>query len=381
MTTTRDDGSRAAPADLRARRSHDRARRGLPRLGRRRARVPRLRRRDRGRLARPLPSRPRSRPRRRSSNGSGTSRTSTARSPPRSSRRCSRLGSAARRRSSATRAPRRSRRRSSTRARRPGKPGVVALEGSFHGRTLGALSVTGQPGKRDAVRAARPRRALRSAERRRRAAVAAVDDEVGLILLEPILGEGGVVPLDREFVAAAAELAAAPLLRRGADRSRADGIVLRLRAARRAARSRHAREGSRQRPAHRGAARRGRCGRRLRARRPRLDVRRQPRVVRRRVRRRRGDRRGAARRTCSVEARSSPRRSRRFRACVSVRGRGLLLGVEVEACRGGRRRCGCASSGLLVLTAGENVVRLAPPLTVTARDVDDALQILDRIFC
>src|SRR4029453_2636207 len=31
-----------------------------------------------------------------------------------------------------------------------GKPGVVALENSFHGRTLGALSVTGQPTKRSA---------------------------------------------------------------------------------------------------------------------------------------------------------------------------------------------------------------------------------------
>ena len=29
-----------------------------------------------------------------------------------------------------------------------GKPGVVALDGGFHGRTLGALSVTGQPAKR-----------------------------------------------------------------------------------------------------------------------------------------------------------------------------------------------------------------------------------------
>jgi acetylornithine/N-succinyldiaminopimelate aminotransferase len=29
-----------------------------------------------------------------------------------------------------------------------GRPGFVALEGSFHGRTMGALSVTGQPPKR-----------------------------------------------------------------------------------------------------------------------------------------------------------------------------------------------------------------------------------------
>ena len=34
--------------------------------------------------------------------------------------------------------------------KRTGKHGVVALEGSFHGRTLGALSVTGQPAKRAA---------------------------------------------------------------------------------------------------------------------------------------------------------------------------------------------------------------------------------------
>ena len=86
-----------------------------------------------------------------------------------------------------------------------GRPGVVALEGSFHGRTLGALSVTGQPAKREAfaplfpgVRFVSPNDIV--------ALEAAVDDEVGLILLEPILGEGGVVPLDAEFVAAAAEL-------------------------------------------------------------------------------------------------------------------------------------------------------------------------------
>ena len=39
-----------------------------------------------------------------------------------------------------------------------GKPGIVALEGSFHGRTLGALSATGQPAKRARVRAAPARR-------------------------------------------------------------------------------------------------------------------------------------------------------------------------------------------------------------------------------
>jgi acetylornithine aminotransferase len=86
-----------------------------------------------------------------------------------------------------------------------GKQGVLALTGSFHGRTAGALSVTGQPAKRAAfepllsgTRFIPPNDvdALR----------AEMSDEIGLVLLEPVLGEGGVVPLTREFVAAAREL-------------------------------------------------------------------------------------------------------------------------------------------------------------------------------
>jgi len=86
------------------------------------------------------------------------------------------------------------------------KPGVIALEGGFHGRTLGALSVTGQPAKREAfdpllagVRFARPNDVASLGE--------AVGEDIGLIVLEPVLGEGGVIPLEQEFVAAAAALA------------------------------------------------------------------------------------------------------------------------------------------------------------------------------
>ncbi len=49
-----------------------------------------------------------------------------------------------------------------------GRPGIVALEGSFHGRTLGALSVTGQPAKRAAFAPLVPGVRVRAAERRRR---------------------------------------------------------------------------------------------------------------------------------------------------------------------------------------------------------------------
>jgi acetylornithine/N-succinyldiaminopimelate aminotransferase len=88
-----------------------------------------------------------------------------------------------------------------------GRTGVVALKGSFHGRTAGALSATGQPAKREAfepllggVRFARPNdvESLRDA----------AGPDVGLILVEPIIGEGGVVPLEPGFLQAAAGLAA-----------------------------------------------------------------------------------------------------------------------------------------------------------------------------
>ncbi len=87
-----------------------------------------------------------------------------------------------------------------------GKPGVVSLTGSFHGRTLGALSVTGQSGKREAfepllphVSFATPNDADSLAE--------AVSEETGCILLEPVQGEGGVHELDAGFVAETRRLA------------------------------------------------------------------------------------------------------------------------------------------------------------------------------
>jgi acetylornithine/N-succinyldiaminopimelate aminotransferase len=86
-----------------------------------------------------------------------------------------------------------------------GKAGVIALEGSFHGRTLGSLAVTGQPGKRAAFEPLGP---ARFATPNDVASLhAAAGDDVGLVLIEPVLGEGGVVPLTEEFVSAAAELA------------------------------------------------------------------------------------------------------------------------------------------------------------------------------
>jgi acetylornithine/N-succinyldiaminopimelate aminotransferase len=93
--------------------------------------------------------------------------------------------------------------------RTTGKPGIVALEGSFHGRTLGALSVTGQPAKQESfgplvqgVSFAQ----LNEIESLERAVSPGA--ETALVLLEPVLGEGGVREATPDFVAAAAEIAA-----------------------------------------------------------------------------------------------------------------------------------------------------------------------------
>ena len=71
--------------------------------------------------------------------------------------------------------------------------------------------------------------------------------------------------------------------------------------------------------------------------------------------------------------------ARRHPVVREVRGRGLLIGVEltqavaplVDACR---------EAGLLVLSAGERVLRLTPPLVVGEAECDRALEIIDRVL-
>ena len=89
-----------------------------------------------------------------------------------------------------------------------GRSRLVALEGGFHGRTLGALSVTGQPGKWEGFGPLVPGVAFANPNdiESLEAALTPAGD-TALILLEPVLGEGGVIPLEPAFAQAAAELA------------------------------------------------------------------------------------------------------------------------------------------------------------------------------
>ncbi|MGY1609214.1 MULTISPECIES: acetylornithine transaminase [unclassified Geodermatophilus] len=93
-------------------------------------------------------------------------------------------------------------------SRLTGRPEVVTAEGAFHGRTMGALALTGQPSKAAAF-APLPG-GVRYVPYGDAAALAGtVGDATAMVLLEPVLGEGGVLPAPPGYLAAAAETARA----------------------------------------------------------------------------------------------------------------------------------------------------------------------------
>lgn len=90
-------------------------------------------------------------------------------------------------------------------SRLTGKRRVVAAKGAFHGRTMGALSLTGQPAKRDPFKPLLPGVkhinygdviALKKA----------VNKRTAMLILEPIMGEAGVVVPPVGYLKAAREI-------------------------------------------------------------------------------------------------------------------------------------------------------------------------------
>jgi len=93
-----------------------------------------------------------------------------------------------------------------SRLAKPGKSKIVALEESFHGRTFGSLAITGHEAYR-APFAPMIGESLFIAPNDIAALEAAVDAETSAIVLEPIMGEGGIIPLTPEFLLRARALA------------------------------------------------------------------------------------------------------------------------------------------------------------------------------
>jgi acetylornithine/N-succinyldiaminopimelate aminotransferase len=83
------------------------------------------------------------------------------------------------------------------------------------------------------------------------------------------------------------------------------------------------------------------------------------------------------------------RKGRKFRAQLDAiareypqvyedaRGMGLLLGLKCVLPQN-EVQAACVAEGLMAITAGDNVLRLAPPLVVTDADLDEAVDMLRR---
>ena len=90
-------------------------------------------------------------------------------------------------------------------ARRTGRPGLVALEGAFHGRTTGALALTHKAAYREPFEPLMP--GVTHIPPGDLAALdAAITDQTGALFLEPIQGEAGVRPLETAYLQAAREI-------------------------------------------------------------------------------------------------------------------------------------------------------------------------------
>lgn len=85
-------------------------------------------------------------------------------------------------------------------SRRTGRSRIVAAQGSFHGRTMGALSMTGQPSKREPFAPLLkgithvPYGDLSAMSR-------AVSKKTAMVIVEPIMGEAGVVTPEAGYLA------------------------------------------------------------------------------------------------------------------------------------------------------------------------------------
>jgi acetylornithine aminotransferase len=90
-------------------------------------------------------------------------------------------------------------------SRRTGRSRIVAAQGSFHGRTMGALSMTGQPSKREPFAPLLkgithvPYGDLSAMSR-------AVSKKTAMVIVEPIMGEAGVVTPEEGYLAGLREI-------------------------------------------------------------------------------------------------------------------------------------------------------------------------------
>lgn len=89
--------------------------------------------------------------------------------------------------------------------RASGKPGIIAVKNSFHGRTFGALSITGQPRYREPFEPLVP--GVKFVDYGDFDQLAAsIYENIGGVILEPVQGEGGIVPPPKGYLSAVRDM-------------------------------------------------------------------------------------------------------------------------------------------------------------------------------
>jgi len=90
-------------------------------------------------------------------------------------------------------------------SRRTGRSRIVATRESFHGRTMGALSLTGQPGKRDPFKPL-IKGVIHLTYGDMGAMLKKVNKKTAMVIVEPIMGEAGVIVPPHGYLQALREL-------------------------------------------------------------------------------------------------------------------------------------------------------------------------------
>jgi acetylornithine aminotransferase len=272
-------------------------------------------------------------------------------------------------------------------SRLTGRPKIISTLGSFHGRTIGALSLTGQPGKRSPflplLKGVKyvPYGDLAAMER-------ALSRRVAMVILEPIQGENGVVvpPADylrgvRELCDRYGTLLCIDAVQTGMGRTGSwfgyeysgivpdittlakglgGGLPLGAMIALTAAAPRFA-------PGDHGSTFGGNpvsCAAGLAA----ISV---------------IEKQELFRRATEAEVRIKERLTK-LPGVVDVRGSGLLIGIVLEDDIAAELVEAARQSGLLINAPAKNVIRIAPALTVTAVQVNEFIkkfsQILSNVY-
>ena len=269
--------------------------------------------------------------------------------------------------------------------RTPEQRVILSFRGSFHGRTLAAVTATAQPKYHEGYEPLPPGFRYSDFNDLAAAEAAMAAGDVCAVLVEPVQGEGGVTPATPEFLQGLRALCdrhgallVLDEIQCGMGRT---GQLFACTRLWRDARCRDAGEGARQRLSDRRDA-----GRRQGGARRCSSVRMAPPSAVTRWRRRWPARRcgSCPRPRCSPTSRRQSQAIRDGLAAIDaelalfseIRGRGLMLGAqlrEAHAGKAGEILDRCVEHGLLPLQAGPDVLRFVPALNIGEQDVAEGL--------